>query len=98
MRRWGQINEYKDDAWYIDTAKKVYRPDIYRLAADALVKDKKAKADEFPAKTETGFKPEQAYFIDGVTFDGTKPNDYLAKFTIGLKGKQVVAGGKVTGE
>ncbi len=96
MRRWGQINEYKDDAWYIDTAKKVYRPDIYMLAADALVTDKKAKADEFPAKTETGFKPEQAYFIDGVTFDGTKPNDYLAKFAIGLKGKQVVADGKIT--
>jgi nitrate/nitrite transport system substrate-binding protein len=98
MRRWGQINGYKDDAWYMETAKKVYRPDIYMLAADALVKDKKAKADDFPAKTETGFKPEQAYFIDGIAFDGTKPNDYLAKFTLGLKGKQVVAGGKVTGE
>jgi nitrate/nitrite transport system substrate-binding protein len=98
MRRWGQINEYKDDAWYMDTAKKVYHPDTYMLAANALIKDKKAKADDFPAKTETGFKPEQAFFIDGVGFDSKKPNDYLAKFAIGLKGKQVVAGGKVTGE
>jgi nitrate/nitrite transport system substrate-binding protein len=98
MRRWGQINEYKDDAWYLDTAKKVYRPDIYMMAAEALVADKKAKADEFPAKTDTGFKPEQTFFIDGIAFDAKKPNDYLAKFPIGLKGKQVVAGGKVTGE
>jgi nitrate/nitrite transport system substrate-binding protein len=98
MRRWGQINEYKDDAWYLDTAKKVYRPDIYMKAAEALIADKKAKADEFPAKTDTGFKPEQAFFIDSIAFDAKKPNDYLAKFPIGLKGKQVVAGGKVTGE
>ena len=28
-------------------------------------------------------------------FDGTKPNDYLTKFPIGLKGKQKVVGGKV---
>ncbi len=29
MRRWGQIAEHKPDAWYVDMAKKVYRPDIY---------------------------------------------------------------------
>ncbi len=96
MRRWGQINEYKDDAWYIDTAKKVYLPDVYMKAANALVSEKKAKAEDFPAKTDTGFLPEQNFFIDGIAFDSKKPNDYLAKFPIGLKGKQVVAGGKVT--
>ena len=37
MRRWGQINEQKPDAWYIETAKKVYRPDIYMAAAKALI-------------------------------------------------------------
>ncbi len=29
MRRWGQIPEHKPDSWYMDVAKKVYRPDIY---------------------------------------------------------------------
>ena len=95
MRRWGQINEYKPDAWYIDTSKQVYRPDIYMAAAKALIADGKAKATDFPADNETGFKAPSADFIDGVSFDATQPNDYLSKFAIGLKGKQQVAGGKV---
>lgn len=95
MRRWGQINEYKPDAWYLETAKKVYRPDIYMAAAKALVAEGKAKAADFPADSETGIKPPSADFIDGIAFDATKPNDYLTKFAIGLKGKQKVVGGKV---
>ncbi|MDD5114945.1 MAG: CmpA/NrtA family ABC transporter substrate-binding protein [Methylobacter sp.] len=95
MRRWGQINEYKPDAWYLETAKKVYRPDVYMAAAKALIADGKAKAGDFPADSETGIKPASAEFIDGVSFDANKPNDYLAKFAIGLKGKQKVVGGKV---
>ena len=95
MRRWGQINEYKPDAWYTETAKKVYRPDIYMAAAKALIAEGKAKASDFPSDNETGFKAPSADFIDGISYDGTKPNDYLAKFAIGLKGKQTVAGGKV---
>jgi len=95
MRRWGQINEYKPDAWYLETAKKVYRPDVYMAAAKALIADGKAKASDFPADSETGIKPASAEFIDGVSFDASKPNDYLAKFAIGLKGKQKVVGGKV---
>lgn len=95
MRRWGQINEYKPDVWYLETAKKVYRPDIYMAAAKALIAEGKAKATDFPADSETGIKPPSADFIDGVTFDATKPNDYLTKFPIGLKGKQKVVGGKI---
>jgi len=95
MRRWGQINEYKPDSWYMDIAKKVYRPDIYRAAAKALIAEGKAKASDFPPEKETGFKKPSADFIDGVVFDGTKPNDYLNKFAIGLKGKQKVVGGKI---
>ncbi|MGZ4955397.1 MAG: CmpA/NrtA family ABC transporter substrate-binding protein [Methylobacter sp.] len=95
MRRWGQINEFKPDSWYLETAKKVYRPDIYMAAAKALVAEGKAKAGDFPSDSETGIKPPSADFIDGVSFDATKPNDYLTKFAIGLKGKQKVVGGKV---
>ena len=95
MRRWGQINEEKSDAWFMETAKKVYRPDVYMAAAKALIAEGKAKASDFPADNETGFKAPQADFIDGVVFDGSKPNEYLTKFKIGLKGKQKVVSGKI---
>jgi nitrate/nitrite transport system substrate-binding protein len=95
MRRWGQINEQKPDAWYMEIAKKVYRPEIYMAAAKALITEGKAKVGDFPSDKETGFKAPSSDFIDGIVFDGTKPNDYLSKFPIGLKGKQKVVGGKV---
>lgn len=87
MRRWGQIAEQKPDSWYMDTAKKVYRPDIYKQAAEALIAEGKLKASDFPdfAK-ESGFKPATSEFIDGITYDGSKPNAYLDQFKIGLKG------------
>lgn len=88
MRRWGQITEAKPDSWYLETAKKVYRPDIYMQAAKALIADGKAKESDFP-KTD-GFKKQQTGFIDGIVYDGRKPNDYLAKFPIGLKAKDKV--------
>jgi len=87
MRRWGQIAEQKPDSWYMDIAKKVYRPDIYAVAAKELIKEGKVKAADFPNfDKETGFRPPQTQFIDGVTYDGRKPNEYLTKFPIGLKG------------
>ena len=91
MRRWGQIAEYKPDSWYMEMAKKVYRPDLYAEAAKELIAEGKAKASDFPdfAK-ESGFRPPQSEFIDTITYDGTKPNDYLAQFPIGLKGKEMV--------
>jgi nitrate/nitrite transport system substrate-binding protein len=95
MRRWGQVNEEKPDSWYLDVAKKVYKPDVYMTAAKALIAEGKAKATDFPAENDSGFKPVSSDFIDGIAYDGTKPNDYLKQFTIGLKGKQKVSGGKV---
>ncbi|MDH4396918.1 MAG: CmpA/NrtA family ABC transporter substrate-binding protein [Limnobacter sp.] len=89
MRRWGQIADKKDDKWFFDTAKSVYRPDLYAVAAKALITDGKMKASEFPdfAK-ESGFKPPQKEFIDGVTYDGKKPNAYIDSLKIGLKGAE----------
>ena len=87
MRRWGQIPEAKPDSWYMDMAKKVYRPDIYAAAAKELIAEGKMKASDFPDfDKETGFKGPQQGFIDGVVYDGSKPNEYLSKFKIGLKG------------
>ncbi|WP_163935104.1 CmpA/NrtA family ABC transporter substrate-binding protein [Paraferrimonas sp. SM1919] len=86
MRRWGQISEDKPDAWYFDVAKKVYRPDIYKAAAQSLIEDNIIAASEFPDLTqETGFRKPQTHFIDNIVYDGSKPNDYINKFAIGLK-------------
>lgn len=86
MRRWGQISESKPDQWYFDVARQVYRPDIYAQAAQALIAEDYADATEFPDfASESGFKPPQDDFLDGVTYDGTKPTDYIESLEIGLK-------------
>ncbi len=86
MRRWGQISEKKPDQWYFDMAKQVYRPDIYAIAAKELIADGVMSAADFPdLDKESGFRAPQSEFIDGVTYDGTQPNAYLEKLTIGLK-------------
>jgi len=91
MRRWGQIAEAKPDSWYMDMAKSVYRPDIYAKAARELIAEGKVKASEFPDfATETGYRKPQTEFIDGITYDGTRPNDYLKQFPIGLKGDETI--------
>ena len=94
MRRWGQIAEAKPDAWYDETAKSVYRPDIYQLAAEALIAEGKASAEMFDFDVD-GYREPTADFIDGVFYDGTKPNAYIDSLTIGLKDGQTVAGGEV---
>ncbi|WP_163714465.1 CmpA/NrtA family ABC transporter substrate-binding protein [Mangrovibacterium lignilyticum] len=83
MRRWGQIPEAKSDDWYLETAKKVYKPEIWLKAAKLLVEEGKIPATDIP-ETD-GFKPVTTDFIDGVQYDGKKPNDYLTKFEIGNK-------------
>ncbi|MCP1471619.1 nitrate/nitrite transport system substrate-binding protein [Sphingobium sp. OAS761] len=88
MRRWGQIAEQKPDQWYVDTAKAVYRPDLYLAAAKALIAKGVIPADSVP--DTDGFKPADSGFIDGKTYDGHKPNAYLDQFAIGLKGKATV--------
>jgi len=86
MRRWGQISEPKSDDWYMDVAKDVYKPEIYAIAAKELIEEGLMDAKDFPDfETESGFKPEQTEFLDGVSYDGSKPNEYLKKLKIGLK-------------
>ena len=83
MRRWGQIGEAKGDDWYVQTAQKVYRPDIWLTAAQILVKEGKMSASDIPSTD--GFKPPTAEFIDHIEYDARHPNDYLRKFSIGNK-------------
>ena len=96
MRRWGQIPAGQTDDWYAETAKKVYRPDIYLKAAELLVAEGKAKKDDFPFGTD-GYKAPDKGFMDGVVYDGRKPNAYIDGLKIGLKGAQKVVGNAVEG-
>jgi nitrate/nitrite transport system substrate-binding protein len=97
MRRWGQIAEARADQWYQDTAQQVYRPDIYLKAAQLLVEEGKAKKEDFPF-TSDGYRAVTKEFIDGIEYDGRKPNAYLEKFAIGLRGGQKLEGGEVVGK
>jgi nitrate/nitrite transport system substrate-binding protein len=83
MRRWGQISEAKPDAWFFNAAKEIYKPETYLKAAAALIQEGKIQEDEVP-KTD-GFKAPTAEFIDGIEYDGRKPNHYLRQVAIGLK-------------
>ncbi len=96
MRRWGQIPDHRPDEWYAETAKQVYRPDVYLKAARMLVDEGKARKEDFPWTTD-GFRAPTAENIDGVPYDGRKPNAYIDSLSIGLKGKQTVEGSEVVG-
>lgn len=84
MRRWGQIAEAKPAAWYDETAKQIYRPDIYLKAARLLVEEGHLEEAQVPWNTD-GYKPPTAEFIDGIEYDGRKPVEYLNKHKIGNK-------------
>jgi nitrate/nitrite transport system substrate-binding protein len=97
MRRWGQIPEGKPDAWYAETAKKVYRPDVYLQAAKLLLEEGKIRKEDIPWDSD-GYKAPTREFIDGVEYDGRKPNAYIDSLAIGLKGLQKVEGANVVGK
>jgi nitrate/nitrite transport system substrate-binding protein len=84
MRRWGQVSEPKPDAWYHETAKKVYLPEIYLEAAKALLSEGKIDKADVPWESD-GYRAPTSEFIDGIEYDGRKPLEYLAKFAIGNK-------------
>jgi nitrate/nitrite transport system substrate-binding protein len=83
MRRWGQITEPKTDQWYAQTAKRIYVPEIWLKAANKLVEEGHITKADIP-ETD-GYKPASGEFIDGIVYDGKKPNDYLKKFKVGNK-------------
>lgn len=96
MRRWGQIAEPQTDEWFVETAKDVYRPDIYLEAARLLVDEGMADEADFPWDSD-GFKaPTPAEdIIDGIAYDGRAPNAYLESLPIGLKGTQTIVGNQI---
>ncbi|KJD36558.1 nitrate ABC transporter substrate-binding protein [Tamlana sedimentorum] len=87
MRRWGQIPEAKPAEWYAETIKDIYRPDIWKKAADLLVEEGHIPASDVP--TTDGYKPATTDFIDGKTYDAKDPIAYINSFSIGNKDKAV---------
>lgn len=85
MRRWGQISEPKPASWYEETARQVYRPAIYRKAADLLISEGKLDPNEIPAPAYDGYREVTSDFMDGKTYDGKNPVGYLNGFEIGIK-------------
>jgi len=89
MVRWGQLTDQKPDAWFDEMAREIYRPDVYLRAAEELVDDGVFGEEVFaPARAASeagGYKEPTDEFIDGKTYDGTRPNDYIDSFEIGLK-------------
>ena len=83
MRRWGQIPETKPASWYAKKAKDIYRPDIWKKAAELLVEEGKIPATDIP-ETD-GYKPATVDFIDGNKYDGKDPIGYINSFKIGNK-------------
>ena len=69
----------------------VYLPAIYLKAARMLVDEGQAAETDFPWTTDGYRAPTPAEdIIDGIAYDGKKPNDYLKSLNIGLKGDEVV--------
>ena len=94
MRRWGQVAEDMPDSWYDEVAKSVYKPEIYLEAARLLVEEGHVDEADFPWDS-AGYREPTAEFIDGVTYDGTKPNAYIDSLPIGLKTGDSVVGAEV---
>ncbi|MEJ6582220.1 MAG: CmpA/NrtA family ABC transporter substrate-binding protein, partial [Akkermansiaceae bacterium] len=84
MRRWGQITEPKSEDWYLETAKEVYKPEVYLSAAKMLLAEGKIKKEDIPWETD-GFKEVTSDFIDGVSYNGRDPLGYLKAHKIGNK-------------
>ena len=83
MRRWGQIPEAKSADWYGKKIKEIYRPDIWKIAADLLLEEGYLTSEEVP--TTDGYKELTTEFIDGNAFNAKDPIGYTNSFEIGNK-------------
>ena len=89
MRRCGQSPEPKPASWYHQTAKRIYRPDIYNDAAKHLIEEglmDKSDLPKFPFLSRwKGYRKPTSEFIDGNTYSAKKPIDYINSFELGIK-------------
>ena len=73
-----------------DQVGSLLRPQELHDARDKARAGKMSAADFPDFAKESGYRPPESRFIDGVTYDGTKPNAYLEQFKIGLKGDEKI--------
>lgn len=83
MRRWGQIPEAKPANWYKETISEIYRPGVWKKAAELLVAEGHIPASDIP--NTDGYKPVTTDFIDGNSYDAKDPIGYINSFAIGNK-------------
>ena len=97
MRRWGQIPETRPDSWFDEVARQVYLPETYLKAARMLLEEGHVAEADFPWESD-GYRAPTDAFIDGISYDGRKPNAYIDSLKIGLKSGQAVKGSQVVGD
>ncbi|MCA9136020.1 MAG: ABC transporter substrate-binding protein, partial [Planctomycetales bacterium] len=85
MRRWGQISESKPASWYAEKAKEIYKPEIYRQAAEMLISEGKLEPGDLPSPEYDGYREVTTAFIDGNKYDAKDPIGYINSFEIGNK-------------
>ena len=97
MRRWGQIAEAQAGRVVSSRRRRrcIARTSICRPRS-CWSRRRKAKQEDFRGERRLSRADEG--FIDGIEYDGRKPNAYLEKFAIGLKGQQKIESGNVVGK
>ncbi|MCE1237796.1 MAG: ABC transporter substrate-binding protein [Hyphomicrobiales bacterium] len=86
MRRWGLIEETRDDAWYDRIAASVLRPEIHRAVAGRLIEAGRARPEEFPGRDDVRRATPLRLFASPAGFDPRRPNAHLAACAIGRDG------------
>lgn len=92
MRRWGQIGESKPASWYAEKAKEIYKPEIYRKAAEMLISEGKIDETDLPPAGYDGYREVTTAFIDGNKYDAKDPIGYINSFEIGNKEDEALSG------
>lgn len=87
MRRWGQITKSHPAEWYAQQAKEIYKPEIYRAAAEMLIDEGLLSTGEIPSPGYDGYREPTTDFIDGKKYDGRDPLGYINSFAIGNRDK-----------
>ena len=95
MRRWGQIADGKPDGWYAERRQGRLPAGHLSARRPSCWSPKARPRKKTSPGTATAIARRPAEFIDKIEYDGRKPNDYLNKLAIGLKGDQHITGTKV---